>query len=284
MRIVCGMIVAPRPEPTAAHCMHSIARSDISVDAFCEPGSPKIFGIYRPDVFVEAGHGITPSPEGVFGNFQNWIQTARDLCSKASDTDAIMIAEDDAYFAPNIMELLQRDLWPVESCGCVSLYCPNLGHYSHRNKGLNRTLIVKADKVGRTENLVGALALVFPKPVLEQLAWHESVKDWHGSHGQASDPRTKPWDRKAVDTWIGRTLISMSRSVWHYSPSLVLHYEPKKGRSNSSMGHSVASRTRQARLFVGDSVQDLTRLFPPRKERYDIHSSTVQSPVLLPER
>lgn len=270
MKIHAGIIVAPRPEATVMRCFHSMIAAGFDPRIFSEPDTSKLFAIKRPDAVAPVGGGIYPSSSGVFGNFQNWIQTARDMLHGADDSDAILIAEDDAMFAPNLISLLERDLWPVQSCGCVSLYCPSMSNYRQIIPGLNLTQVESPDRLQRKGNLVGALALIFPATVLRELAYHPSITEWKGSHKQAENPETKPWERKAVDTWIGRTLVRMGRSVWHYSPSLVLHYEPEKGKSNSSMGHGVASRVRQARTFVGENPRDLLRLLKKRVSRYDI--------------
>ena len=202
------------------------------------------------------------------------------MCALASLNDrerTILMVEDDAMFAPNIMPVLERDLWPSETCGCVSLYCPNMTHYKHNYNGLNLTRIEAPGIMGRSGNLVGALALLFPVHVLRDLVYHPSVATWGGSHAQAEDPKTKPWERKAVDTWVGRTLVQMGYTIWHYSPSMVLHYEPERGRTNSTMGHSAASRTRQARSFVGTNARDLTKVFQKLKEKHDITPIDLQS-------
>lgn len=282
------MTVAPRPIITAEECLKSIESSGICTaqDAylFCEPGSEygRRGDVVRPDTFAEVEHGITPSPEGRFGNFQNWIQAARDMCALASLNDrekTILMVEDDAMFAPNLMPVLERDLWPSPRCGCVSLYCPNMTHYKQQFSGLNLTRIEAPGIIGRSGNLVGALALLFPVEVLRQLVYHPSVATWPGSHAQADRPDTKPWERKAVDTWVGRTLVQMGYTIWHYSPSMIMHYEPERGKSNSTMGHSAASksRVRQARSFVGMKPRDLTKVFQKRTEKYDVTPIDLQS-------
>jgi hypothetical protein len=277
MRIACGMIVARRPEMTAEHCRKRIQMSHMPVITFGEPGCEELCATYkRPEHLAPIGKGIHPSPSGQFGNFQNWIQAARDMTFQEDYCDAVMMVEDDAHFAGDVTPILLRDLWPSADCGVVSLYCPNMTNYPQKVRGLNQTQVARPEKMQRSGNLVGALALVFPFGVLKELAWHQSVGEWHGSHSQYEDKSTKPWERKAVDTWIGRTLVSMGHTIWHYSPSMVLHYEPHRGRSNSSMGHSVASRTRQARAYVGDRHGDLSKLYLPRKEKYEIPASDLQ--------
>jgi hypothetical protein len=274
MKFRSGIIMAPRPEATIMRCFRSMQLAGFDPQIFAEPESTKLFATKRPDAIAPVGEGITPSPAGVFGNFQNWIQAARDLLVDADPSDAILIAEDDALFAQNIAPVLERDLWPSTSCGCVSLYCPNATHYKQITSGLNLTQVEAPQKLTNRVNLLGALGLLFPATVLRNLVYHPSVTLWHGSHKQAENPNTKPWERKAVDTWIGRTLVQMGYSLWHYSPSLVLHYEPVGSKSNSSLGHSSAKRMRQARSFVGEQPMDLLRLLKQRTSRYDIPANS----------
>ncbi len=264
MRISVGILSAPRPEPTLKKCSHAIAES----------GFPLIHHATESD----SRHFLSPceferSPTGSLGNFQNWLQTARDLLTM--DHDAILIAEDDALFCRDVHALLQRDLWPAADCGCVSLYCPAMSHYRQSSSGLHRTRIARAEPMTNRTNLVGALALVFPASVLRELVYHDSISQWGGSHMQASNPKTKPYERKAVDTWIGRTLISMGRSIWHYSPSLVQHYVPNPKIANSSLGHGMAIGNRQSRSWAGNSKRSVLEMIPANKEKFDVASSGV---------
>lgn len=258
MRISVGILSAPRPEPTVMKCSQAIVDSGFIFIHHATESNNREF---------VSGCEFDRSPFGFLGNFQNWIQTARDLCEFGHD--AILIAEDDALFAPGIYDLLQRDLWPSEHCGCVSLYCPAMSHYKQNENGLHRTEVIRREPLSTSSNLVGALALVFPREVLLKLAWHPSIDEWKGSHHQARDPKTKPYERKAVDTWIGRTLISMGKQIWHYAPSLVQHYCPDPSKANSSLGHGLANGNRKARLWAGNSNIPLTSLIRQRTQKFE---------------
>lgn len=258
MRISVGILSAPRPEPTLNKCSQSIAESG--------------FGLIHHATESESRSFLSPceferSPTGSLGNFQNWLQTARDLLTM--DHDAILIAEDDGLFCRDVHALLQRDLWPSKDCGCVSLYCPAMKHYFQGSPGLFKTRIVESVPLSSRSNLVGALALVFPADVLRELVHHESISQWGGSHMQAGNPSTKLYQRKAVDTWIGRTLISMGRSIWHYSPSLIQHYVPNPKIANSSLGHGMAIGNRQSRSWAGNSKRSVLEMIPANKEKFD---------------
>lgn len=279
MKTALGILVAPRPSPTYPLITARMKDLDPDPILFAEPGCcidrTEYLVVQRPD-YEAPGTAFESSPEGVYGNFQNWIQAGRDLLEIAWDSEAFILAEDDALVSPGIRKLLERDLWPSPDCGCVSLYCPNMSQYDRR-QGLFRASIVRPQGilVGARNNLVGSLALVFPKKVLRDLVYnHRSIQEWKGSHAQAHNAKTPPWERKAVDTWIGRTLIEMGKEIWHYSPSLVLHYSPlPDGTSNSSMGHDAPRgkhSTRQCREWAGENPGDLCSIYPQPRDRYDI--------------
>lgn len=264
MRIASGVIVARRPVSTVDRVVESM--SGFWPFAFCEPDAPKtarsVQRVFRrPSAMASIGEGIAVGPDGEFGNFQNWIQSARDLLELDNGADAIMIAEDDALFAPGIRELLERDLWPSSDCGAVSLYCPNVTEYLSRGYGLFRT---------QRAGLLGAVAMVFPREVLKAIVYDVSVETW-----RSGDTRFKPWTRKDVDEWIGFILKIHGYSAWHYSPSLVLHYSPSANKSNSSLGHAVARGARQCRQWVGHTPHDLLKSFPKVRHDTDLPSHPV---------
>lgn len=276
MEICCSVLTAERPISTLAKSIGSAIQNEITGRVSEDP--PPIGTIDHEPIrrYLTAGH------DGRYGNFQGWIRAARlslalevDLKEivgvDKSPHEAIIMMEDDAILAPNVLPLLKRDLWPSADCGCVSLYCPAMTHYSASQAGLHKARIKLPDRPGRvaTNNLVGALALVFPRHVLEELAYHPSIKTWPGSHAQAENPDTKSWERKAVDTWIGRTLLSMGKTVWNYYPSLVQHYEPDPTKSNSSLGHGRSRNARSAYRWVGPEPKDLLSMFKPPKERHE---------------
>ena len=283
MKLIIGITVAPRPAPTYQKCVESLTGTGVVPILFPEPGCcinrTEYLCVQRPEVETEKPF-FTHSPTGVFGNFQNWIQTAMDLLEISDDADAIMIAEDDALFAFGIGSLLERDLWPSADCGVVSLYSPNMTQYAGQ-RGLNKAKVLRGEIDSRRNNLVGALALVFPRPVLEQLVTqHASMDKWEGAHNQRNKG-IPPWERKAIDTWIGRTLVDMKKTIWHYSPSLVLHWSPlPAGQSNSSLGHDAprgASSVRQCREWIGANPENLLSLYPQPKERHapNLHPSEI---------
>lgn len=250
MNIASGVLVAPRPIATVRKTVETMKANGLSPWLFFEPGCvDENLGpsVNRPHTVSPSD--LVPSPEGVFGNFQNWLQAARDLLELAPAASAYLIAEDDAVFAPGTIDLLRRDMWPDHRCGVISLYCPNHRQYIRSRPGLIRTT---------RPDLIGALAMVFPATVLRELAYHPSIKTWDGAHGQVNP---NPWELKAVDTWIGRALRLMRRTPWHYNPSLIWHNNPDPKVSNSSLGNGMPGIKRQARAWVGEEPKDLAKIF-----------------------
>lgn len=160
---------------------------------------------------------------GTLGNFGNWIQSAKDLLALYHDCDTFLMCEDDILVSQGLAEFIAARLWPSEHCGCISLYSPSLRHYK-TGSGLCRTNVMYTDVLSTHHNLVGALCLLFPRNVLQDIVSDQaSIDDWRGSHTQRRDSRTSPWDRKAIDTWIGRTLVHKGYEVWNFNPGLVKH-------------------------------------------------------------
>lgn len=246
MRWAIGVISSPRPIETCQRTIDTIRDSwpEQPLTVFREPGCENAISncgiVDRPLRWhVGIGDSINPSPDGRFGNFGNWIQCARDLLSVSSRTaEAILIAEDDAVFSSGIRDQIEGSLWPSENCGVVSLYAPNMSQYRTQRKGLVQTRIRFRDPMSSVGNLVGALALVFRPEALSEIAFHKSIDEWKGSHSQSRAGVEGPWERKAVDTWIGRTVLSLGYSAWHFVPSMVSHGGTG---GNSSLGHSDSS-------------------------------------------
>lgn len=209
------------------------------------------------------------SPEGKMGNFGNWIQAVRDLLDKYPQSDTFLICEDDIEITQGISTFIGSRLWPARNCGAISLYCPAMAHYSFK-PGLNRTNVIYHEPAMTHNNLVGALALLFPRRSLQDLVYNfDAINNWPGSHWQRKNPPTPEWDRKAVDTWIGRTLVKMGYSIWHFYPSFVDHVG-----ETSSLGHG-KSRVRTARKWAGQNP-DLERMFgSPGRTYVDVCPSSV---------
>ena len=252
------MTTAKRDPPTVQATVDGLRRSwgDQPITVFrepdCEVEVQDCGRVTRPNHL--AGEAMPHSEEGKFGNFGNWIQTARDILENTT-AEVIMICEDDILIAPNIRHFVEEQLWPSTDCGVVSLYCPAMTQYRTTVRGLNETRIKLREPMGSMENLVGALALLFLPAVLRSIVYDDSVHGWRGSHSQSRDSRTKLWERKAIDTWIGRTILKLGYKAYHFYPSLVEH-----AGDVSSMGHSGNHNVRSARSFVGVNA-DVYRIF-----------------------
>jgi len=273
-----GVISAPRGIETVQQTVDSIrgALLNVPVMVFREPCEyfdvTGCQAIRRPGTISQTK--MPSSPQGVFGNFGNWIQSARDiLLYDEGKMSAIMMCEDDILITPAIRDLLESHLWPASDCGVISLYSPGLSQYRSNMNGLVRTAVKYKDPMTSVGNMVGALALVFHPDVLRALVTHPSIETWKGSHYQNKQAHLDPWERKAVDTWIGRTLLALGYSIWHFSPSLVKHNMPSA--DNSSLGHGAANRIRSAYKWAGCSERALS-IYPPAGRTYEnIHPHPV---------
>lgn len=259
MQWAIGVMVAPRPVETVHETLYCLSTSwglkDVTV--FCEPGDYRFTGcrtVMRPETIAPKRY--LESPEGRFGNFQNWLQTADDLMKQSPDADVYMIVEDDARITRHCRSVVEDHLWPSSDCGCVSLYSPNMGAWLH-GRGL-----IRPNRV----DIVGALALAFPGSVLRRMVEDPSIQKWGGSHAQVRAGHVEPWERKAVDTWVGRALHSMHRTFWSFVPSLVQHFCPVVGRSNSSMGHGAGVGCRRESVWAGLDCppERMNQLYRPR--------------------
>jgi hypothetical protein len=232
VQLAIGMITAKRQSPTVVDSMKSVK------SAFNSQHQPVLFA--EPETFsnitespsgcilVNRPHTISAdrmpsSPSGVFYNFGNWIQSARDLLALHRECDTFLMCEDDIKLTPDLTEFIADRLWPSPHCGVISLYCPILQHFTHK-RGLIRTDVRYTDILNTHHNLVGALCLLFPRRALQELVDNqESIDEWRGSHTQRRAKDVPKWERKAVDTWIGRTLVQMGYEIWNFNPGLVSH-------------------------------------------------------------
>jgi hypothetical protein len=190
------------------------------------------------------------SPKGVLGNFQNWIQAAMDLLVvPSSDQDSpVMLCEDDVIFSVGTAEIVEKWLWPSEKCGAMTLF--RGGHRANAPFRVFSPLRIahSGSILSRKNNLIGALAIIFRRKTLEQIvASKDSIARWGGSHHQAASG-CAPWERKAVDTWIGREVVKAGYEIWGPSRSLVMHYAPD-GVSNSYLGNGANEGCRKESGF-----------------------------------
>ena len=250
------MITAPRQLPTATASITSVLSAfnlSRQVVLFAEPGSyDHIENVHRRVLLVnrlpqngyEVSSKMPAAPSGTLGNFGNWIQSARELLWLYKDSDTFLMCEDDIAITPDLTKFIEARLWPSPHCGCISLYCPAMPHYTER-RGLIRTDVRYTDVLNTHHNLVGALCLLFPRRALEELVSNQqSIDEWGGSHRQRRTPGTLLWERKAIDTWIGRTLVHMGWQIWNFNPGFVKHTG-----TTSSLGNNKHKSRLNARVI-----------------------------------
>lgn len=264
MRIVVGVMVAPRPVETVGITLRSLAAAGFaSVTYFAEPGEyefekEKRFVIKRPHIYShEHQPEFTPSPGGQFGNFQNFVQSIRDLLLIDSSADAVMIVEDDALFCKNFRPLIEKGL-AAPHCGLLSLYAPNIRKFFDKEEVGLRVVTRKL--------FFGGVALVMPRGVAEEISQQSSILEWPG--GRRQPVGIPPWEREASDAWIGRAVRALGRVIYCWNPSLALHYTPQpNAESNSSRTDRGGPHTgpRQAKNFIGEGT-DAVEFFKDHEE------------------
>jgi len=241
LKILSGMICSPRRSPKSLSAAYaSLLSNGWNPILKCEPGTILPPGDQIYDVINNTERQ---------GNFWNWLNLAQFLVNKAvsemihgTPYDGILICEDDALHTVGIRDFVQSRLWPDDRCGALSLYCPNVTYYRRPKPCLYRS-----DR----PNHVGALSLLFRVECLREILgdW-DSIKNWGGSHDQKRRS-LPPEEIKAVDAWIGETMLKHGWHIWMCSRSLVQHYHPPDAKDNSTLNHGAATRARTAYQWIG---------------------------------
>jgi hypothetical protein len=165
MELLIGVMAAPRPVETVDITLESLKSAGFGTDfttVFCEPGD-YLFGhtkLIRPNTLHQS-IDLKSSKEGRLGNFQNFVQTLRDLVTLSENYDAIMIVEDDAVFASNVRPLVAEQI-DNGFDGMLSLYTPNIRQF-FENERVGLQTIVR-------EPFFGGLALVLPIDLARKIA------------------------------------------------------------------------------------------------------------------
>jgi hypothetical protein len=259
MKFAVGVLAAPRPIETVGKTVASLIAAGFEQPVcFFEPGhySTQVENkITRPTRIGNLLPGLTPSPDGRFGNFQNCLQSLADLISMQPNADAFIIVEDDALLCRQVAGFLEKSLWPSCDCGMVSLYHPALRSYSE-GEGVYRKVV--------RDGVVGALAMVFHPSVARMILSNtRMVSEFKGSKYQQHG--VDPWVRNACDFWVGNSIRQAGYSVWSIQPSLVTHHCPVErvdlGNSTFGVGGGRHFGPRQAKGFIGE-LADARELLP----------------------
>lgn len=220
-RWAVAVTTAPRVGCTVINCINSLRSAGWEPVAFAEPGSHDL-----GDVETIA------NPEKL-GLWHNWLQSAN-WCLEHTRADWILTVQDDVVFHPESKSFVESLLWPSRRCGFLSLYTPR--HY--QLKAGNPEAWGPGVRRIRTGNLWGACALIWPRPVLQQLVSHPIARSWQGvmpKRGKAEARAARKADPSLInnsDTAIGRILNRMRREMWFVDPSLAEHVS-----LTSTVGH-----------------------------------------------
>lgn len=225
-RWAVGITTAPRRQPTLDRTVDSLRRAGWEPIVFAEPGT---------DLRAADGKDleIVTRPQRL-GCWRNYVQTMRDLVDRHPQADAVLIVQDDVVFSPCLRRFVECDLWPSNSVGCVSFYCPNFPAYE---------TAALADQVGLLKvnhrNLIGACAMAYPMQTARRIIAHPLAADWRGCvRGHQPDPVRK----KAVDSWVGHVTRDLRLNNYFYLPSLCQHVA-----GTSAVGHGGNAQTKEKR-------------------------------------
>jgi hypothetical protein len=267
-----GITAAPRFKSSVMDTVKSLKATGFSdLYVFAEPRTAVkkagVTWVQRPDTVAECLFTREQlGDRGQFGAHQNFCQTIADLLVLNPKAEAVLYVQDDVRFCLGLRDYLEHNLWPDPDTGCVSLYSPNFkGYISHRPQAIQI----------KHKNLVGALAMAFPRSVAEAMVKHPLVHDWQGYVGRPGRRGSRepyPWERKALDAAIGHMMIDMGKKVFFYSPSMAEHFEPRGAANrNSSVGNGANQGKRKEYRFIGNNVHVAER-FSPRTLAYNIPS------------
>ena len=220
-----GVTTAPRPEPTLARTLDSLA----------------IAGWERPRLFVEPDSEIPPrfadlprsDRDEPLGAFANWYLALAELVMRSPRAEAYFMVQDDVVFARGVRPFLERALWPAANCGAVSIYCP-----SHYAVGQPAGFHLE----DRGWGTWAAQALLFSNPSARSLlASCELVN--HRHHGPRDGSRN-------IDCVVGLWCRQTGMPFYVYTPSLAQHI----GETSTLYARASAAGRRRATTFIGEDT------------------------------
>jgi GT2 family glycosyltransferase len=248
-----GITTAPRNEYTLSRTVNSLTAAGFDDWlVFAEPnsvlGEPVTISrvVQRPNTITDARFDVSASA-GRFGVWRHYVQTLADLLAWKPNADAIMIVQDDVVFCRDLKPFLERELWPSDNVGVVSLWASS--QYETERTELKRIL---------DPHLIGALAYVFPRAVVEEMLTHEMSLDWRGA--ARAHATAIPEEKTACDAWVGVLLKKIRREVFYYTPSLAQH-----SAETSSIGNGSNTGFRGSLKFIGENTSAFSWVAdPPR--------------------
>ena len=235
-----GVTTAPR-EPSTL---------DWSIDSLARAGwpAPRLFEDTAVCVARRSAHlAVSPRQERL-GAWPNFYLALIELLMREPDVDAYLMVEDDVlyYDRQDVRAYLERALWPGNTPGLVSLYCP--AAYSRPDAGWHRH---------EGEWTLGAVAWIFPTSLAKRFVTDPLVLEhrWCGPAGGLAGVGM------AVGSWAFRNGIPI-----HYPcPSLAQHI----GDRSTIWPANRATGDRRADRFLGDLDLDRDREPPPTPRQED---------------
>lgn len=223
MKWAVGVTTAPRQVSTLDQCLGSLRNAGWAseVTVFAEPNSP-----------VAASEHVVVHKQRK-GVWHNWLHAANHLLSN-TDAELLMTVQDDAVFHPDCREFAEQILWPSAKTGAVSLYTAK--HYSQRVR------FAPGIYAYESRGFWGALALIWPRHVLQQAVDHRIANRWTGTDGKKRSPEKIA----NSDTAIGAILSAMRKELYMVQPSPVQHVA-----KHSTINHG-GNRGRRNCYFCAD--------------------------------
>ena len=218
-----GITTAPRAIPTIEQTLQSLSEAGwIDARLFAEPGSeiPPAFS-QLPVVFRETR----------LGAFSNWYLALSELYLRQPRADAYFLCQDDVLLARGLREYLERELWPDERLGVVSVYAGG-ERFARLPQGFHR------DDSG-WESL-GALAYVFPNVAVRSLLGHPLILN-HRRRGPANGTVN-------IDSIVGEWCRQSGFAAYVHAPSLARHL----GEASTLFPGAMNSGTRREASFLAN--------------------------------
>lgn len=225
-RWAVGLTTAPRPEATLARTMQSLSVTGwptAEIHVFAEPDALSGNEDFSGAVTVRGRKA---------GAFSNWYLALQELVFTQPTADAYLMFQDDIVCCRGLRKYLERELWPAEATGFVSLYCGMLQSNSAGTQGFM--------KMQTGDMLYGALAMAFPASAARALLLHPLFQrhreSRNGTHG--------------IDTVLAKWVTESGLPGFVYSPSLVSH----TGVTSAIFRCCRDGPERRTDSFVGENV------------------------------
>jgi orotate phosphoribosyltransferase len=224
-----GMTVAPRPVSTLKQSVASTMSAGWQPLLFAEPGS---------DLSGRGNCQVVQRSQRL-GCFHNWLAMLTELLQRFPQARRILTLQDDVAFTRDVRAFLEREPWPHETCGMLSLY--TAGHYQNGKPPYSTIRVTRRP-------FWGALATVFPRKVAEAIVADPQSRQWLGAREKnytLGSPKIAN-----SDTFIGRWLDSHGYTIWAYDPGLSQHIAETSSLNNGGRGKKGGGWRRSNRLSV----------------------------------